>query len=399
MPRMLPDLGAVRKDAGWVLSLAALCYVVVKPLALALSDGAPPLPLLIWGTALPGACFFVMAFSPNFVFMSLMMIILHICHAPMWPGTAGVLCQWFPPMQRGLPYSFLSAQINVASATVPLMYACSASHLGGWRWAFASTGAAAFAMALASYPLLRDSSQKEELEQLEELTQSRQVTLESTWSRQSTMETALASGHALRLRHDLPWQQEHALRHIPLRQMLLCVAISMSSMTCYLVRFGVELWIGSFFEEVTEQRSAHKLTVLFIFWWQVGGLVGTLVLGPFTDKLNGERLPTAALGSVVSLLVLVGFATQPLAIIVVSFVAGFFTYGTRVLLILAIRQAVPVVWGGRAEAVNFFFMEFGGVLGGWPLIALLERSGGMHHYPKALMVAVQIQLVFLCLAW
>merc|ERR550525_20619 len=66
---------------------------------------------------------------------------------------------------------------------------------------------------------------------------------------------------------------------------------------------------------------------------------------------------------------------------------------------LAIRQAVPLKWGGRAEALNFLFAEFGGVMAGWPLILVLERLGGMHNFRRVLLVAAAAQSVCLLLAW
>jgi sugar phosphate permease len=54
---------------------------------------------------------------------------------------------------------------------------------------------------------------------------------------------------------------------------------------------------------------------------------------------------------------------------------GAIVFGQRTLLILATRELVPTSAGGKADAIVNVLGEFGGVLAGYPLIALVESAG------------------------
>jgi sugar phosphate permease len=179
-----------------------------------------------------------------------------------------------------------------------------------------------------------------------------------------------------------------------------CFLMASASLTLYILRFGFEFWMSIYLKDTLGKDAGGRMFMLFIFWWQIGGFVGTLAAGPLTDRLGGERLPAASAASVAMLAVLLGWhSCSAAALAGLGFSAGCACFGNRVLLMLAIRQAVPLKWGGRAEALNFLFAEFGGVLAGWPLITMLERLGGMRHFKAVLAAAAGTQSAFLLLAW
>ncbi|CAK0904147.1 unnamed protein product [Prorocentrum cordatum] len=410
LPEILSDFGATRAQAGKVLSLAALTYAFVKPAASALSDGRAPWRFLQAGVLSPGLCFLLMALAPSWWVLQLLVVLLHVAQGPSWPGVAGLLCSWFPPMQRGLPYSLVSSQINLVGSVVPMVVAGLAHCLGDWRGAFAALGGSNVVAALC---LAQGLTQPPEPE-LDELCRSRQASLGLCGSRQASsevcrsrqvsrqlsVESALASGPEVRFARLV--QRLRRLKPHELRSGMVasCFLIASASLMLYIFRFGVEFWMSIYLEDTLGKDDGVRMFMFFIFWWQIGGFVGTLSTGPLTDRLGGERLPVASAAGVAMLAVVLGWHTCSAAALAgLGLFAGCACFGNRVLLMLAIRQAVPPKWGGRAEALNFLFAEFGGVLAGWPLITMLERLGGMRYFKAVLAATAAAQSAFMLLAW
>jgi len=366
-----------------------------KPTALALSDNANPKALFVGAIFSSGLCFTLIGSAANLGVLRYAVVLLHFTHAPSWPGVAGLLCRWFPPVKRGFAYSFVSSQINIVSAVVPMVLSYLCLQFGSWRGAFIFLGTTISCMALSMSTLL-SVPQEGNMEQ-QELDK---ICLEVSHSRQVSQETALASGPNFRLQRFVRRVQRVSLRELMSKQLACCMLIAFSSLTVYTFRFGIEFWISSFFADMFGKETGKKFSIAFIFWWQAGGTVGTLLVGPLTDKLGGDRLPAAMFCSFVALAsVVLWQSTSLTSCILTACCAGCACFASRVLLMLAVRQAVPPKWGGRAEALNFLFAEFGGVCAGLPLISFMDSIGGMHSLRAVLIAVACAQGICLFLAW
>mmetsp|Transcript_64328 Transcript_64328/g.119575 ORF Transcript_64328/g.119575 Transcript_64328/m.119575 type:complete len:475 (+) Transcript_64328:77-1501(+) len=397
MPQVLEDVGATRAQGGQVLSIAALVYSFAKPAACAFSDQFSPRYLLLIGSCLPAIGFFLMAVATDIGTIKLLMVMVHVMHAPNWPGVSGMLCKWFPPMRRGLPYSVVSAQINVVSALIPVVIGGLSDSLGGWRGAFVACSFVNLFGGAFVFSLLREPI--DDNFDLESCSRQGHVSAKGSWGRQQSVEKTLASGSEVRVA-TLPRRLRRTrLEEVISLRTLQCIFIALSSMMVYLLRFAVEFWVSTYFTDMVDETHARGRVIVFMLWWQLGGALGTLAVGPLTDNCGGNRLaPAALLGAVSVGAFCLPFDSSLCGLALLSGVAGFACFGNRVLYMLAIRQAVPAKWGGRAEAINFLFAELGGVLAGWPLITLLESFGGLYHLQSLLIVVAVAQVTCTLLA-
>lgn len=252
-------------------------------------------------------------------------------------------------------------------------------------------------------------------------------------------------------------------------------AIGFCFIPLYVVRFGIEGWVASYFsfcvQSVVPGSHSHSsavppslgespgarqdvvdmaqsATVLFLFWWQVGGFAGSLTVGPLSDIIfKGKRGPMAVLCAVVATMAMAALPEISLllptlltpgtaravavavvpgwsgggggggmggmggtegtegsdllassavitaawvrpALAFVGVVSGFCVFGQRGLLTLASRGAVPAKDGGKADAIANALAELGGVLAGAPLIYLIQASDWTMFTRTLLMAAV-----------
>jgi len=392
MPQLLEDLGASRSQGGQVLSIAALVYSFLKPAACAISDDiSQKRYLILAGSALPALGYLLMAMATDIGAVQVLMILVHVMHAPNWPGVSGMLCQWFPPMRRGLPYSVVSSMINVVSALIPLLIGILSDACGGWRGAFVACAFVNIFASMLVCTLLREPpNDGDDLE----TSVMHKAAKKSGWGRQQSVEKALASGSEVRVATLTQRLRRARLGEIFSRRTMQCIFIALCSMMVYLTRFAVEFWISTYFADMADEEHARGKVIVFMLWWQLGGALGTLAVGPITDNYGGNRLaPAALLGLLTTGMFCLPFKAPLVMLAFIAAASGFACFGNRVLYMLAIRQAVPIKWGGRAEAINFLFAEFGGVLAGWPLITLLESYGGLYHLQSVLIFVGLAQVV------
>ena len=158
--------------------------------------------------------------------------------------------------------------------------------------------------------------------------------------------------------------------------------LGLCSTMLYIVRFGMEGWLATFFAQGATKESGAEAAALFLFWWQAGGFSGSLVAGPLSDSLLGGARTPAIAGTAAALVIglaalprLGGAAAAPWALAVVGALCGGCVFGQRTLITLCTRELVPASSGGRADAVVNLLAELGGVLAGLPLIRLIGLLG------------------------
>lgn len=150
-------------------------------------------------------------------------------------------------------------------------------------------------------------------------------------------------------------------------------------MALYVIRFGIEGWLRTYFAEgrLLDPTQKDRFTASFYFWWQLGGFTGTVLSGPISDSLtSGRRMPMAAACALVLAMQVrqLRTAATSTSVSLVGLLAGFAVFSQRTLFSLFSRQQVPNNSGGRAEAICNMLAEAGGALAGYPLIQLVTRS-------------------------
>lgn len=156
----------------------------------------------------------------------------------------------------------------------------------------------------------------------------------------------------------------------------------------YFIRMGIEGWIGTF---ILEQlgSSSFVTAASFLFWWQVGGVIGSTIAGPLVDRRNS--CPGAI--SILFALLLMGCTTLlwPVSMSGVAwhfhafaFIGGVTIYSTRIFLTLSTRIFFNTRECGKADAITNCLGEFGGAIAGVPLIQLVHQFGSWYAFTVAL---------------
>lgn len=163
--------------------------------------------------------------------------------------------------------------------------------------------------------------------------------------------------------------------------------------TLYVIRFGVEGWIATW---LSEEQGACLGGGEFIFFYQCGGLAGTLLAGFASDWLRGRPLPVAVVSAGILLAATGAMHLQLVAgsgqIACLAAMIGTGVFGQRVLVNLFTRMQVPQNECGKADAIVNGLGELGGVMAGLPFIQIVHWYESWQAY-TAILVAMASYLV------
>lgn len=264
----------------------------------------------------------------------------------------------FAPQQRGKAFSALNAAANAVSCALPLIVTSGLSAFGSWTHLYFVIGAATGGMALSQGSLLLKYMQQAPQE------------------------------HVRRPNADL----------LDIASKRIVWILGLNYAFLYFIRMGIEGWIGTF---IFEQLGSSSLVTAasFLFWWQVGGVIGSTIAGPLVDWRNG--CPGTV--SIVFALLLLGCTSLlwPVSMSGVAwhfrafaFIGGATVYSTRIFLTLSTRMFFNTRECGKADAITNCLGELGGAIAGVPLMQLVHRFGTWYAYTVALTTGAIVLCTF-----
>lgn len=361
MPTILADLGLDKADGGMLLSTCQLTYMasppkialgerpspqVAKPISQAASDNIDALTLLVMTEVATCVCFCLFAFATTLGHLQTLVAALMICQAPHAPAANRLVTSGFSPTERGTAFSALNASVNIVSCLLPLIVANGLRWLGAWRRLFFAIGATMGLIALVEAPVL--------------------------------------ASHELRTRIEPERRPPSSLAKIAATKIVWIIGLNYALL--YFVRMAVEGWIGTF---ILERSLVAVSAASYLFWWQVGGVFGSLVAGPLADWRLGA--PATVGVGFASLLLACAALLGPVArsgtawkMHALAIAGGTAIYATRLLLTLTTRLFFQPRECGKADAITNCLGELGGAIAGVPLIDLIQRSGTWDVYTTAI---------------
>lgn len=147
---------------------------------------------------------------------------------------------------------------------------------------------------------------------------------------------------------------------------LLCIA----NVAAYAVRIGIDNWNVLYTQKVLNfsQYTAVNTTMAL----EMGGLLGSLLWGFFSDKLGGRRALAAAigLGSVIAPIYVYSQATTPTVVYIALFLIGFLIFGPVTLIGICVIGFAPK---SATVVVNAVPRAFGYIFGDSMAKVLLGR--------------------------
>eukprot|EP00937_MAST-01D_sp_MAST-1D-sp2_P000762 g762.t1 len=369
IPTMVQDLGFTAEEGGALLSLGATVYMFCKPAMQVVSDSVEARTMLVLSVTLSGILFLGIGLSSAMWQIQLSFAMVHVTQAMHSPAMLSLVGRQFTPKERGTPTSIINSSGNAVNALIPLLVTSTLRWTrGSWRIVFLSQGGCCAVVGVLLAPaILRFKPPPPP-----------PLKAAQTVARHAATPAVTMAGVA---RNGSIW------------------LLGLCSTALYVVRFGVEGWLASYFAEGSTKEAGAGAAAVFLFWWQTGGFVGSLAAGPFSDRhLGGARTPLMVIGAMVLVTCLIalprlgGAGAAMWALAACGAVCGACVFGQRTLIILCTRAQVPPNAGGKADAIVNLLAELGGVLAGLPLIRLINRFS-WHTYTPALNCAALTMVV------
>lgn len=151
-------------------------------------------------------------------------------------------------------------------------------------------------------------------------------------------------------------------------------AITLTSMSLYLVRYGIMSWIPSYLVESNTTNFAKWLVGIF----ELAAVPGVIIMGAISDALKGRR-------AIVCILCVIGlficlttyfFSTSHILIVSVLFIMGTLIYAPLTLVGLMVNEAVPKFAVGSSTGFMGFFQYIFGETLATALIGVLVSKYG-----------------------
>ncbi|QSB52135.1 MFS transporter [Leuconostoc falkenbergense] len=178
-------------------------------------------------------------------------------------------------------------------------------------------------------------------------------------------------------------------------------AITLTSMSLYLVRYGVMSWIPSYLHQFKGFDASWAKWLVGIF--ELAAVPGVIILGAVSDFLKGKR----ALVCIVSVLALIGCltvyftATNHAVIVFVLILMSTLIYAPLTLVGLMVNEAVPKFAVGSSTGFMGFFQYLAGEVAATALIGILVAHFGWTASNTVLYSAASLAfaLLILIMVW
>lgn len=355
MPSLMQDLGFTKGDLGILASILSICYGGSKFLSGVLSDRANPRFFMGIGLILTGVLNICFGLSSSILFFAIFWGLNGYFQGFGWPPCARLLTHWYSQKERGTWWGFWNTSHSVGGAIIPLLAAFCAQ-FWGWRYAMYIPGALCIVAGLFVINRLRDTPRSLGLPLIEKF--------KNDYPAEKVEQES-----------DLTAKQilfEHVLKN----KFIWILAISYFFV--YIIRIAINDWSALF---LVESKGYSLLTAgACVFWFEIGGIFGSLAAGWASDKIfRGRRGPVNVLFSLAVIFALVAFwASPPGAPILDSmllFSIGFLIFGPQMLIGMVAAELAGKNAAGSATGFVGLVAYIGAATAGYPLGVICQNFG------------------------
>ncbi len=352
MPFMATDLGFTKAQLGILGSALYIAYGISKFVSGVMSDRSNPRYFMAIGLMLTGVMNILFGLSSPLWLLAILWGLNGWFQAWGWPAAIKLLTHWYAEKERGFWYSLCFTSHNLGGAVIPLLVVyCAAQY--GWRWAMYVPGVISIVLGFYLINRLRDIPQTLGLPPIEE------------YQANPSYRTSMSA--------DNMSQSLLSIREILFKQILnnkFVWILAISSFFAYVVRTAINDWSAFYLIEVKQYDPL--LASAGVFWFEMGGLVGGLLIGWVSDYFfKGKRVPCIVICALGMLLSVYGLWATPAASVYIDFcyltLLGAFIVGPHLLIGLAAAEWVDK----RAAATSNGFIGtlgyFGAAVAGWPV--------------------------------
>jgi MFS transporter, OPA family, sugar phosphate sensor protein UhpC len=355
MPALMQELGFQLSDLGILSSILSVTYGMSKFVNGVLADRSNPRFLMSIGLILTGAFNICFGMSSSLVFFAIFWGLNGWFQGWGWPPCARLLTHWYSQKERGTWWGFWNSSHNVGGALIPL-FAAFCAQLWGWRFAMYVPGITCIGIGLFLMNRLRDTPQSLGLPPIERFKNDYPDTKKVEEKELSVKEILF----------------EHVLRN----KYIWILAIS------YFFVYIIRQSINDFGALFLMKSKGYSITAASgsVFWFEAGGIFGSLVAGWSSDKIfKGRRGPINVLFSLAVIFAIIGLYISPAGMIALDytlmFTIGFFIFGPQMLIGMA---AAEISYKKAAASSNGFvnwFAYLGAATAGYPISKVAEVWG------------------------
>ncbi len=345
---------------GLILSCFGIGYGISKLFMGALSDKANTIRYLATGLIISALLNVGLGATKNFYVMMILMLVMSIAQ-----GMGAAACQrtiqlWWGKRWRGTVYSIWSSAHNAgAFACVAVVQLATFLFAGSIQAVFYT--ASVISLIIAAFVLWAGSERPAAvgLPSIAEYTGDKIVLDGGETSANDLTDLSLGQVFVRYiLKNPLVW------------------AITLTSMSLYLVRYGIMSWIPSYLVQSKGFDASFAKWLVGIF--ELAAVPGVILMGAISDFLK-DRRALVCLACVLGLIVcLTGyfFSTSHAVIITVLFIMGTLIYAPLTLVGLMVNEAVPKFAVGSSTGFMGFFQYIFGETLATALIGVLVAHYG-----------------------
>ena len=355
MPSLIQDLGFTKGELGILASILSICYGASKFLSGVLSDSSNPRFFMGIGLILTGILNIFFGMSSSIIFFAIFLGLNGYFQGFGWPPCARLLTHWYSQKERGTWWGFWNTSHSVGGALIPLIAAFCAQ-MWGWRFAMYVPGVLCIIAGLFVINRLRDTPRSLGLPIIEKF-------------KKDYPDQKLESNNNLSTKEIL-------FKHVLKNKFIWILAISYFFV--YIIRIAINDWSALF---LVETKGYSLLAAgACVFWFEIGGIFGSLAAGWTSDKIfRGRRGPVNVLFSFAVIFALYAFWQAPGGFPVLDsalmFLVGFFIFGPQMLIGMVAAELAGKKAAGSATGFVGFVAYIGAATAGYPLGKICQEFG------------------------
>lgn len=381
---LMRQYGLTTADIGMVLSCFGVGYGISKLFMGALSDKSNTNHYLATGLIVSALLNFGLGTTRNLYVMMVLMLIMSIAQ-----GMGAAACQrsiqlWWGKKHRGAIYSIWSSAHNAgAFVCVAVVQLATFMFAGSIPAVFYTSSVVSLIIAAFVLGVGADRPSSVGLPTISEYTGD--ANMPESNAKLTNEETSLTLSQIF-------------IRYILKNKIVW--AITLTSMSLYLVRYGIMSWIPSYLVESKRFTSNFAKWLVGIF--ELAAVPGVIIMGAISDALKGRRT-IVCIFCVIGLFICLTtyfFSTNHLLIIIVLFIMGTLIYAPLTLVGLMVNEAVPkFAVGSSTGFMGFFQYIFGETLATALIGMLVSHYGWLASnivlYSAAILALLLLSYIFI----
>lgn len=283
-------LGYNHTQIGTITAATAVTYGLGKFLMGSISDRSDPRKFMAVGLLLTAICNFAFGALPGYSVQLILWSLNGFIQGMGWAPCGRSMGHWFSVRERGTTFSVWNTSHNVGGGVAGFVAAWAVATFGGWQYAFFIPGVIASVGAIYLFLRLVDTPQSVGLPPIEEYKKD----LTQHEVKHGTQERELTT-------------KELFVDYVLLNKYIWLIAFA--NFFAYVARYSMWDWGPMYLREVKGATVYGGGIAVMV--QNFGGILPTILMGWWSDKLGGRRAMVALLCMVPVVLAFVGLIVNP----------------------------------------------------------------------------------------